>query len=419
MSAYVLTDFEINLLVHLALHGPREADSWRPLTDRPAEIGSQLRARNVAAAGDPEDKPRAYEYESLSLELSAVEGLKQVSHYLYQTADDEGAWRRGTVGRFIDSLQSALISALPGWAEAPWSWSVQDTLDHEPKPLSETELTVDPRVKALLDRFEQVGATLVPSPEWSPVVGVSDARSVLGIWHYPEKYLGTPPLRVSLLSHEAIAAHHYLRLRSDFDRINPNLNVGLFRFGAAVVRIEWQKWMVQPPDGPREEELWALVDRLGEADERWTSHEPPLFTGAGEVLARRVRTASTHPLSVGVVVAHDRRTLGRLSPMILDESVRAEVESVDLGSRIVLLVNGVAELGELAQLTMREFVTMGTYDPERPSFKVELTLESPAAGVGSILVIDRPPHVPQMADVRWPGLPSMGMIVNEPPEAGD
>jgi hypothetical protein len=410
-----LTNFEINLLVHLALNGPREADSWRPVTDRPAEIGAQLRARNVAAAGDPEDKPRAYEYEPLSLELSAVEGLKQVSHYLYQTADDEGAWRRGTVGRFIDSLQSSLVSALPGWAEAPWSWSVRDVLDHEPKPLSETEPVVDPRVKALLDRFEQLGVTLVPSPEGSPVVGVADARSILGVWHYPEKYSGFPPFHVSLLSHEAIAAHHYLRLRSDADRIHPDVHVGLFRFEAAVVRIEWHAWVVLP-DGPREEELWALVDGLGDPDERWTSLEPPLFTGAGEVLARRVRTTPTHPHQVRMVVAHDHRTLGRLSPMILDESVRADVESVDLRSQIVLLVNGVAEPGELLQLTMREFVSIGTYDPAHPSFKIELVLEEAVAGVGSILVIDRPPHVPEVAEVRWPSLPSMGLSVDEPPE---
>jgi hypothetical protein len=161
MSAYVLTDFEINLLVHLAVHGPREAEGWRSLTDQPAGIGAQLAARNAEAAGHPEDGPRDYAFAPLNLDVSAVEGLKQIDHYVYQTADFEGRWRAGEEGQFLDTLRVALIAALPGWAEAPWSWSRQDVLSHVADP-KEGDQPIDSRVQDLLDHFERADAVVEP-----------------------------------------------------------------------------------------------------------------------------------------------------------------------------------------------------------------------------------------------------------------
>ena len=70
MSAYVLTDFEISLMVHLALHGPREAVDWGPLTDVPAEFGVQLTDRNADAAARPAGGPREYVFAPLNVEVA-------------------------------------------------------------------------------------------------------------------------------------------------------------------------------------------------------------------------------------------------------------------------------------------------------------------------------------------------------------
>lgn len=417
MSAYVLTDFEINLLVHLAVHGPREAEDWRHLTDEPAEIGAQLAARNAEAAGRPGDGPRDYAFAPLNLDVSAVEGLKQIGHYIYQTADPEDRWRADGVGRFLDTLRAALITALPGWAEAPWGWSRQDALSHEAAP-KEGDPPIDSRVQDLLDRFERAGAVLVPFT--GATVEAVDPRSVLGQWLFPKHYLGMPPLRVVLLSDEDIAAHHYLRLRSDLDRINPLIHSGILRFGATVVRLEWSPLVPQPPEGIGHEDLWALVERLGEPDERWTSLETPLFTGRGEVTARRVRTPFTSHLDIGAVVAYDRPSLARLAETILDDDARVVVEAVDPRSQMVLLVHGIPELGDVTGVAMRQTVALSTWEPGKSEFKVELSVEPPTGGIASVVVVDRPPHVPTMLELRDPTSRPMGLIVRRPrSDSGD
>ena len=414
MSAYVLTDFEINLLLHLALHGPREAVDWKPMTDVPAELGARLAARNAAAAGRPGDGARGYVFAPLDVEVSAVEGLKQIDHYLYQTKDEDGAWRRGGVESFIDTLRSRLVSSLPGWEEAPWRWTLQDALEHESSRVDD-EPEVDPRVSELLQWFDRAGASLVPSNPAMPVVGISDPRSVLGSWHFPLRYRGLPPLQVVLLSHDAIAAHHFLRLRADADRVHPTLHVGLFRFGAAVVSIKYHT-----PGGVPEADVWALVDRLGRPDQRWASIDPPVFAGRAEVMARNVRIGFTSYRESTSVIAHDHQSLGLLAESILDDDTRVQVEAVDPRSQTILLITNIPDLGDITGVAMRETVSMGTYDPARPAYNIEMSVRPPSDGIGCLVVMDHLPHVPTALELRDPkkGLVG-GVSVHQPPSGAE
>lgn len=413
MSSYVLTDFEINLLVHLAVHGPREATQWRALTDAPAVLGERLSASNYRTAGRSEDVPREYSYSPLAVEVSAIEGLKQIEHYVYQTADAEGAWRRNGVGEIIDALRTGLIPLLPGWEEAPWRWTVEDVASHA-LPADE-EQGDDPRVLDLLERFERAGALLVDSLAASPVAGVYDPRSVLGKWHYPKNYRGMPPLQVVLLANDSIAANHFVHLRAGESGLNPLLHVGLFRFGSAVVRVFWQEWYEQPVGAPTERDLWDVVERLGSPDERWTSLDPPVYEGRGEVLARRVRVRSTSPGDLTGSVADDRSSLRWLAGLILDDDVRRAVEEVDPANQTVLLMRGLPEVGDVGGVAMRERVALGTYDPSEPEYSVELSVQPPKAGIASVVVIDRPPHVPVGVCFLAPGSAPWGMGLSSRP----
>ena len=413
MSSYVLTDFEINLLVHLAVKGPREATHWRAMTDAPAVLGERLATSNYRMAGRSEDGPRDYSYSPLAVEVSAIEGLKQIEHYVYQTADSEGAWRRDGVGQLIDALRAGLTTLLPGWEEAPWRWTVEDVAAHE--SLAHDEAGDDPRVVDLRERFERAGAVLVTSNPATAVAGVFDPRSVLGKWHYPKKYRGMPPFTVVLLASDSIAASHFLHLRAGESGLNPHLHVGLFRFGSVVVRLSWQEWEEQPPGSPNEQDLWDLVERLGVPDERWTSLDPPVFEGSGEVVARRVRIVFTGHTDVTGLVAHDRSTLRRLAGMILDDDVRAMVEEVDPATRTVLLMRGLPEVGDVSKVAMRERVGVGTYDPAEPEYRVDLSVEPSEAGTASVIVMDRPPNVPVAVQFLTPESAPWGTVISSPP----
>src|SRR4051812_22662841 len=77
---------------------------------------------------DPEDDEYEplpeYTFERVPFPVTAVEGLKLVGCYRYQTAGDD--WAGSAPAAFCQWLQNALINRVPGYHEAPWGWKVDD-----------------------------------------------------------------------------------------------------------------------------------------------------------------------------------------------------------------------------------------------------------------------------------------------------
>ncbi len=56
------------------------------------------------AAWDEPSAPPAYAFTPLPVAVTAVEGLKQLDYFLYQSADDERQWRRDGIGELALGL---------------------------------------------------------------------------------------------------------------------------------------------------------------------------------------------------------------------------------------------------------------------------------------------------------------------------
>jgi len=154
VSAFVVSTEHIDLLVWLAFTGPRREPgsshwmepSWmRQHHPTPDELGRLLLAENVASVSHryPQDRadelpgPRppywlvseagegGYRFRQQPYSLTAVEGLKAVACYAYQSCEHP-EWKESAAHAFCQALEKALIAALPGMDAAPWSWDAAE-----------------------------------------------------------------------------------------------------------------------------------------------------------------------------------------------------------------------------------------------------------------------------------------------------
>jgi hypothetical protein len=123
MSRMVLSSIEIDLIVLVIVHGPHGVEGWHgPHTPDPDTLGSTLWARNWEASARAEDGPvPEYRFTPPGVRLTALEGLRLLTYYAYQSADDENRWRRGGLGAVVDGTMQSLITVLPGMAQLPWT----------------------------------------------------------------------------------------------------------------------------------------------------------------------------------------------------------------------------------------------------------------------------------------------------------
>lgn len=136
MSAYVVDDEHIHLLLHAGIHhrlhgsplGWLYADSWRYLHPENAnEVGQMLIDANYKSVGyryrEPGiQSPVHYRYSPpRTITYPIVQVLKAVNALAYQS-DEFPEWGNSEAKAFLDSLQGAMIRLLPGYDEAPWSY---------------------------------------------------------------------------------------------------------------------------------------------------------------------------------------------------------------------------------------------------------------------------------------------------------
>jgi hypothetical protein len=169
MSAYIVSKYEIDLLVRAALHYKNHDcnppwplqwwqtnseggfERWRVLLDpeggeradadtsysNPSQVGQILVNENVASvharypdtepdAGDlpgPVDAyymgPYVYQDPGVALEPGAL--FRAIDHYDYQACEHEG-WMASEAYAFLRALRERACTTVPGYKEAPWGY---------------------------------------------------------------------------------------------------------------------------------------------------------------------------------------------------------------------------------------------------------------------------------------------------------
>ena len=123
MSSWLVSKLDIDVLVQLAWVGPLAATGWRPMTRDPDGLGQALWQRNYESNAEEGDPPLPeYGFEPLPIEITAVEGLKHVGCYRYQTETLGRAHEGDDLATLVQELAVRLESELPGYSEAPWGW---------------------------------------------------------------------------------------------------------------------------------------------------------------------------------------------------------------------------------------------------------------------------------------------------------
>lgn len=154
MSAFIVSKEHIDAMVSLGVHGPSDRErhagegfsvrwnanesvsEWESKElrfDNTDEIGEMLVLENVKSVShryqDNEDLPgqiepyynEYYKFSPLIKRPTAVEGLKLIACYEYQSCE-HSEWETSEAKRFCEALRDHLINSLPGYNDAPWEY---------------------------------------------------------------------------------------------------------------------------------------------------------------------------------------------------------------------------------------------------------------------------------------------------------
>lgn len=136
MSAFIVSDFHINVLVSWAAgrHGS-DAVSYYWNGDRhyvrsnPKGVAAELYAENVRSVNaryNEDSMETGFKYEALPmgyLNISAVQILKACNCYEYQACETDN-WVKSEAHAIIEGIRDAAIHALPGYDDADWEINI-------------------------------------------------------------------------------------------------------------------------------------------------------------------------------------------------------------------------------------------------------------------------------------------------------
>jgi len=129
MSAWLCTRTHVAAIVRWAFDNDRTACSWAGFGEAtPEGIATMLHQENIKSLAGryPETfgefgAPHEFSYADIQRapRLSPVVCLKAVSCLRYQSCEHDG-WEGSRAARFLEAVEGAAISALPGYDSAPW-----------------------------------------------------------------------------------------------------------------------------------------------------------------------------------------------------------------------------------------------------------------------------------------------------------
>jgi hypothetical protein len=153
MSAYVVDPAHIDVMLSIAINGPREvrpgrwvapyvlelvpdAEERGPITAEVADLTGRALLRECVASVSyrykstsaelpvpmPGLDPERYEWTDFGRLITAVEALCAIDGYEYQSCEHPGWWTSGA-SHFCHRFRKALVRCLPGYEEAEWEWT--------------------------------------------------------------------------------------------------------------------------------------------------------------------------------------------------------------------------------------------------------------------------------------------------------
>jgi hypothetical protein len=424
-----VSKWEIDLLVTLGLRGPVEADeTWRPFEylvnrmrpgieqETATKLGAMLWQANADVALDPDDEPQPeYGFEPMPVEVTAVEGLKALSHYRYQSDGD--AWPGSAADGYCTWLEHALIGVLPGWDEAPWGWGAPEVDMRREQGRAAAAATAPDRLPptaqdaaealAILDAG---GVRLAPSGEIDPDTPgpfAEDApRRKLGYWT-PVDHSRSGRVQLRLYA-DADAAHAaYLRRRTEAEEQivwPPVWPVLVARYGRLLLEARASR---DDAGGA----VWAAIDALGDPDEHWLSDRLPVPAAGlrGTVLATRIPVS--RPLSGGrtaAFIGDSPATVERIAGYLDNEQDRARVLATDLDRQSVVMLYGMADLAGVHEARVRELADSPEHEPRHA---LELHLDGLCPSAAVVLALDAMPVRPTEVILTGPGFTNKGRSI--------
>lgn len=164
MSAHIVDPAHIDVMLSVAINGPRERAPARwttpfvdelldghehtgPVTAEIADLaGRALLAECIASVSHcyPNDTPGRlpgpvpnpvvdqYEWTDLGRLLTPVEALRTIDRYEYQSGEHPGWWDSGS-HHFCEGLRKRLIECLPGYETAEGDWTAETALARAPR----------------------------------------------------------------------------------------------------------------------------------------------------------------------------------------------------------------------------------------------------------------------------------------------
>lgn len=371
---------DVDALVHVAVRGPIGAVDWRPAVRDADAFGQQLWALNFeAAAYEGEDEPPPlYEFTPIPVGVTAVEGLKQIAFYEYQTKDEDGRWEASPVPEVLRVVQDGLIGHFPGFDDAPWGWGQPELVaragrePHEPQP-EPLALT------ALRRQWRDASMPLAHVTVMRPEFQTYDSRIVGSAAWWPSGASGFAPIGVSLCVGPSEAASLFRSHASE--RITHRLGNDrhVYRFGDVVVVLS------APTIDGSTEELDRRLRLLGKPDEHWWGGDPPIASPKLEVVAAGV---ALDPARAGrhhyrdAFVARTPAELARLAALVGDPAVKAAVKAIDTRKQSVILVRGLSELDGVESAQVHP-------DPQG-GLRLVVHAAHASSMSGTVLIIDRP-----------------------------
>ncbi len=441
MSAFLLSKLHIDLLVTLGISGPAEADqgssAWRPAhlfygrkwpasADDLGEVLWRANAENVLdPEGDGEELPPRYVYEPFPYPITAVEGLKAVSCYVYQTADDRDRWEGSMPEAFCHWLEDELIGQLPGFDAAPWDWNIPD-LDAKADQVRVATLNrhagahapIGPDVAGVIKVLASNGIELKPHPDvdndlpagiYVPIDRDFQARPSQKVGHWSSvNRRNRREVQVRAYADDAAAHVGYLLRRSVHEHIELAGQIEWTRYvarhGRVVVDLARHPGQGSPVPDPRRMTLQQHRDALaalGRPDESWSTEDLPIIsdTEGGSVVCQRIALPNAHA-DRAVQVATDSDSLRRLAVLVDDEHDRQKVLDIDPETHTAFMIHGVASADRITRARMQE---LASPPGSEPKYLLDLSVEELRWTPAVVVVIDKLPERPTEVVIRQPG----------------
>ena len=134
MSAYLVSKAHIDLLVDLALRGPRDMDKpgeWEPTETDPDQLGKMLWEQNERSVLNryprresdeaTKDAITNYKFVPPPYHLNLAEAVKAIHCLQYQSSESED-YEIAPAGQWANEMLQVLSYYVPGYEAAPLHW---------------------------------------------------------------------------------------------------------------------------------------------------------------------------------------------------------------------------------------------------------------------------------------------------------